>query len=274
MPELPEVETFRLFLESKIKHKTILNVQVFFSPVIKKPNDVNLFCRHLIGQKIHNIARKGKYLLFMLDDNVLIVHLRMEGGFEVNTNKNKQPPHCLLEFEMSDHSFLRYVDSRRFGTFHLESKNNYINNPGVAKLGLEPFSNALNAHYLAKKWINRKILIKTALLEQTVIAGIGNIYACEVLYLTKISPYRLVNNVTLQELERLINNLRIIMTKAIQHKGTTISTFYVDDQQGMFYQQLQVYGRKGKKCMVCQTQIHKVKINNRGTYFCPQCQKK
>ncbi len=274
MPELPEVETFRRFLEKKVKGKKINKINLFFPKLIKKPYNYKKFPNFLVGLSIDEIKRKGKYLLFFLQKYVLIVHLRMEGKFIFENVENKNQLHCSMEFIFEDNKRLYYCDSRKFGTFELELEKHYLENKGLKKLGLEPFDSKLTVSYLQKNWSKRTILIKTALLEQTVIAGIGNIYACEILFLSNISPFQKINTLNEKQLQKIITNLQKIMKKAIQLGGTTTKTFKVNERKGLFFKELKVYAKKNQKCFFCFDKILWIKINNRGTFYCPSCQKK
>ena len=274
MPELPEVETFRRFLLPRLKNKVIKSVNVYWSRLIKKPTNLDIFFKGLINQKFHDVKRRGKYLLFILDHHVLITHLRMEGRFFVTENdQSALMRNCLCKFALSDNHFLYYVDSRHFGTFHLEDKKDYFQHSGLKKLGLEPFDSQLTVSYLMNAWKKRTIAIKVALLEQTVITGIGNIYACEVLFLAKISPWKITNQLSTKSLKLIILHLQKVMQEAIAMKGTTIHTFSVNNQKGLYFSQLRVYAREHKPCLDCQTPILKKQINGRGTYYCPRCQR-
>ncbi len=276
MPELPEVETFCQFLLPKLKNKSIKEVEVYWKKLIKKPQNKAIFREKLLNEKFLTIKRRGKYILFFLQKYVLVVHLRMEGRFFFAKagELNPEPANCLCKFFLSEGSCLYYVDSRHFGTFHLEKKQNYFNNSGLKKLGVEPFSDQLDEEYLLKHWQKRKINVKSALLEQTVIVGIGNIYACEILFLSKIWPYKKVNELSKKELKTIIENCQKIMKEAIKLKGTTIHTFSVDNKKGLYFNELKVYGRAQKPCFICNLSISKEKINGRGTFYCPSCQKK
>lgn len=274
MPELPEVETFRRFLSPRLKGKKIQKVEVYWPSLIKKPNLHLTFQSKLINQTFLDLERKGKFLLFFLSDYVLVSHLRMEGKFFFTEHdQSALMQHCLCKFTFSDNTYLFYVDSRHFGTFHLENKATYLENSGLKKLGLEPFNPKLTEEYLAHAWKHRTICIKTALLEQTVVTGIGNIYACEILFASRISPFQKVNQLTAPQLQKIIVNCRQIMLEAIAMKGTTIHTFNVNNQKGLYFIQLKVYARQDKPCFNCRTLIIREKINGRGTFYCRHCQK-
>ncbi|ALV23466.1 hypothetical protein ASO20_02290 [Mycoplasma sp. (ex Biomphalaria glabrata)] len=275
MPELPEVETVRRFLDKSISHSKIVNINIYVPKSIKNASQED-FKLKLIGQRIEHISRKGKHILFILDDYVLISHLRMEGKYfyqKVDDEINKK--HLMMEFFLSNGMVLRYLDTRKFGTFHLIEKKQWEKNPLVTKIGKELFDEDITVNYLKQSWHKRKnATIKLVLLEQNIIAGIGNIYADEILFKAKILPTRKIHELCDLEYQAIIDAYREIMAHAIEHKGTTIATFH--SQQGVSgnYQKfLKVYGRSKQKCFICGTEIKKIKLNGRGTHYCPSCQK-
>lgn len=274
MPELPEVETVRQLLRQKILNKTIVNTRIMFNKIIHEP-DVQTFQKLIQGQTIHEISRHAKYLIFELDNYVLISHLRMEGKYFVNHHGDPGDwKHILITFIFSDGDELRYHDTRRFGTFNLQPKGTYKQTKPISNLGVEPFDDKLTVDYLKRSWEHRRIAIKTALLEQKVIGGIGNIYANEIIFATRISPLKPVNKITDAELQKLIINTRNILKSAIQQGGTTIFSFQAaPGVDGKFASQLKIHGRYHMACLQCGAKIQKIKVNQRGTYYCPDCQK-
>nr|WP_275427262.1 DNA-formamidopyrimidine glycosylase [Spiroplasma citri] len=217
----------------------------------------------------------GKHLLFILDDYVLISHLRMEGKYYF-TSKDEpgEWQHIMVLFEL-DHQFqLRYHDTRKFGTMHLYSKNDYLQQAPLNKLGYEPFDEKITVSYLKNSWQNKSQPIKTTLLEQNVIVGIGNIYANEILFASKIHPGEITKNLVDQDYQNIIENTKLVLQKAIDEGGTTIATYHPEPgMDGKFLQQLKVHGRNKMECLNCHQLIDKIFINGRGTYFCNYCQK-
>ncbi len=276
MPELPEVETVRRVLVKKILQHTIKNVILNLTKVVKDPSP-KTFCSQLKAQTIYNVKRQGKNLLFELDDYVLISHLRMEGKYYFfNASQAKTIPwqkHDLVIFIFSDQSELRYNDFRRFGTMHLYPKDSFMQKPPLSKLGLEIFDLNLTGAYLKQSWANKKLPIKATLLEQNVLTGIGNIYANEILFACKISPYQAAFSLNLATCNQLIKKTQTIMQQAIDKGGTTIFSFKSEPGiDGKFQQCLKVHNRQDLPCYVCKTPIKKVKLRQRGTYYCPFCQ--
>lgn len=275
MPELPEVETIRRILTKYVLGKIITDCQIFWNKIIKYPIDSKKFINKIINQKINKINRMGKYLLFILDDYVLINHLRMEGKYSfMSKNKEEELKHIMILFELDYKFQLRYHDIRKFGTMHLYCKNNYLQQLPLNKLGCEPFEKKITVSYLKNAWQNKSQPIKTTLLEQNVIVGIGNIYANEILFVSKINPKEKTKNLVYQDYQNIIDNTKLIFQKAINEGGTTISTYHPKPgMNGNFFKHLKVYGRNKMQCVNCCQQINKIFINGRGTYFCNYCQK-
>lgn len=275
MPELPEVETVRRILTKYVMGKKITDCQIFWNKIIKAPADSKVFIKEIVGQKINQIDRMGKHLLFILDDYVLISHLRMEGKyFFTRKDEPGEWQHIMVLFEL-DHQFqLRYHDTRKFGTMHLYNKSDYLAQAPLNKLGYEPFDERITVSYLKNAWQNKSQPIKTTLLEQNVIVGIGNIYANEILFTSKIHPGEKTKNLTDQDYQNIINNTKVVLQQAINEGGTTIATYHPEPgMDGKFVQQLKVHGRNKIQCVNCQNQLDKIFVNGRGTYYCNYCQK-
>lgn len=273
MPELPEVETVRRTLKRQILNEKIKDVKVYWDNIIGYPN-VNEFTRNIKKQIIVDIKRRGKWLIFELNDYYLICHLRMEGKFFLK--KQGEPlekhEHIVIIFDTFE---LRFKDVRKFGRMYLYKKEDIEKAKPLQDLGLEPFDSELTVAYLKQKYKNKRIPVKTALLDQTIIAGIGNIYADEILFLANINPLKRVNKLTKKDLELIIENTRKVLDRAIELGGTTIRTYTSSlGVTGKFQKELCVHQRKGEKCKVCGNLIEKIKVGGRGTYYCPKCQKK
>lgn len=273
MPELPEVETVRKNLEPLLVNHKIIAVRIFLNKIIKEP-DINAFKNKIINQTFKAVKRKAKLLIFEFDDEVLLSHLRMEGKYYYQqNNEDVDWKHVLLVFNLDNGYQLRYHDTRRFGTFHLQTKDQYRTLKPYINIGPEPWDKIVTVDYLKTKWKNKSLAIKTALLDQTVISGIGNIYANEIVFASKINPLTPVKQLNNQELANIIENAIKILKLGIKMKGTTIATYTSSlGVQGNFQKYLQVHMREAKPCFVCHNPIKKIKVNNRGTYFCPTCQ--
>ena len=271
MPELPEVETVKNGLIKKVKGKTITKCVVRWNSIIAYP-ETKEFINNIVNERINDIGRRGKFLMFILDDYYLISHLRMEGKYFIKNPNEDINKHDHVIFTLDDNTELRYNDTRKFGKMYLVKKDELSLSP-VAKLGLEPWSDDLTITYLKKK-LNKKKPIKTLLLDQTIITGIGNIYADEILFLSHINPEALGSNLTDDNLQAIIDNTRSVLEKAIEMGGTTIHTYTaVDGITGRFQQELLVHGKKDTPCPKCKTPIIKITVGTRGTYYCPHCQK-
>jgi len=271
MPELPEVETVRNGLKKKVLNKKITNCKILYNGIIAYPS-TDIFIKQISNQTINDILRKGKFLIFELDDYYLISHLRMEGKYFIKEPKDELNKHDHVIFTLNNKEELRYNDTRKFGKMHLVKKDELDKTP-ISKLGLEPWDENLTKEYLKSK-LNKKKAIKTLLLDQSIITGIGNIYADEILFLSKIHPETEGKNLTNKNLTDIINNTKTILEKAIESGGTTIHTYTsVDGITGRFQQELLVHNKKSLPCPTCKTEIIKIVVNGRGTYYCPKCQK-
>lgn len=273
MPELPEVETVKETLKRQVVGKVIEDVFVYHSNTIVEPL-VSLFMRQLKGQTILDITRRGKWLVFHLTDYCLLSHLRMEGKYFIRGKEEERMLHELVKFDFTDGSSLRYHDTRKFGKMYLVLKEKVNDSKPFLELGPEPWSEMLTTSYLKGKYSKKKIPIKTALLDQGIITGIGNIYADEILFLSKISPLRPCSDLTKGELENIIYFTREVLEKAILKGGTTIRSYTSSEGvHGLFQTELLVHSKEGEACPVCGTKIIKTKIGGRGTYYCSKCQK-
>ncbi|MGI6329251.1 MAG: DNA-formamidopyrimidine glycosylase [Bacilli bacterium] len=271
MPELPEVETIKRKLKKELINQVIKDVKIYWPNIIVNPS-ISLFEKEIKNEKILDIKRRGKWLLMELINNYLIVHLRMEGKFFIKDKGEERDKHEHIIFNLEEKQ-LRYHDMRKFGQMHLIKKEELLNYPPLKKLGIEALSKDLTFKYLKDKLKRFKKPIKTTLLDQTIISGIGNIYANEILYLSLINPNKPSNLLTNKELEQIIINTKIVLEKAIKYEGTTVKSYTsLDGEKGGFQSFLLVHNQEGKKCSRCQTLIKKIKIGGRGTYYCPKCQ--
>lgn len=274
MPELPEVETVKETLRQLVIGKTITDIEVLWPKIIKRPDDVELFCMRLKGQTIQAIGRRGKFLKFFLDEDVLVSHLRMEGRYMTARSGEPCDKHTHVRFKFTDESELRYRDVRKFGTMHVFSKGEEEKHPPLAGLGPEPLEQWFTGAYLAKKLSHTTRNVKAALLDQTVVTGLGNIYVDESLFRARIHPERRADRLSDADIRRLHRAIRKTLREAIAKGGSTIRS-YVDGQgeMGMFQLTLFVYGRAGEACKGCGTELEKRVVAGRGTHFCPACQK-
>lgn len=270
MPELPEVETVKEKLKLNVLGKKIVGCNVNYANIIEFPSS-DEFISKIIGQVIVDINRRGKWLVFKLTDYYLVSHLRMEGKYNYRDSDFSFDKHDHVIFKFADGSELHYRDTRKFGRMYLADN---LDIKPLLSLGLEPWDNDLNSAYLLSMYKNKRLPIKTVLLDQSIITGIGNIYADEILFLSRISPTRKCCDISLDESGSIIANTRVVLEKAIELGGTTIHSYTSSEGEiGHFQNKLYVHGRKGLLCSECDSKIEKIVVGGRGTYYCPKCQK-
>lgn len=266
MPELPEVETVRNYLKKNILNKKIINIDVLYPKMIE--NDLKFFKDSLINNYFIDIKRKGKYLIFETNNNYLISHLRMEGKFNIKNKDDIITKHEHVIFYFDDFT-LRYDDTRKFGRMKIINKDDldkYFSNLG-------PDANKVkNINEIYNKIHKSNNMIKTILLDQSIISGIGNIYADEILFDSKISPFKKGKDLSFSEIENILKSSEKILNEAIKYKGTTIKSFTsAYHQKGSYQDYLMVHTKN--TCLKCGKPILKNKINGRSTYYCEVCQK-
>lgn len=272
MPEIAEVETVRNTLKNMILNKKIVDVNIIYPKIIE--SDIKDFKDILIGRKFIDIDRIGKWLMFDLNDYYLLSHLRMEGKYFVkkSTDDIVKHEHIIISFE--DGTDLRYHDTRKFGRMNLVKKSDIDKVEAIKKQGIEANSNKLTKEYLYDKIHKKNIPIKSLLLDQTIISGLGNIYANEVMFDARINPNKLGKDISLKECDLIVKASKKIIDAAIKDGGTTIKSYTSSlGVTGRFQQHLMVHKREGEECKVCGTLIENIKIGGRSTYFCPKCQK-
>lgn len=274
MPELPEVETVRKTLKKLVVNKTIKDITVFWPKIIKSPLDVEQFVDALVGETIVDVGRRGKFLIIYTDHFALVSHLRMEGKYGLYPKEEPFDKHTHVLFHFTDGTELRYRDVRKFGTMHLYKKGDEFLTEPLIGLGPEPFSEEFTVEYLTKKVEKTNRKIKTALLDQKLFVGLGNIYVDEALFRAGIHPERIANTLNKNELALLHREIVATLSEAVKKGGSTIRS-YVNSQGeiGMFQLELYAYGRKGEECKRCGTPLEKTTVGGRGTHYCPQCQK-
>ena len=272
MPEIAEVETVRNVLKKQILNKKIINVKVLYSNMIE--SNLDEFKKELVGKEFKDILRRGKWLIFDLDGYYLISHLRMEGKYFLKNSNEKIEKHEHVIFEFVDNTSLRYHDTRKFGRMKLLKKEDMINCEEINKQGFEPGDKKLTGDYLLEKFKNKKLPIKTVLLDQTIISGLGNIYADEVLFKSNINPLKKANEITLDEANKICSSSKEIIKKAIENGGTTIRSYTSSlGVTGHYQDFLKVHKRENQKCFNCNGIIKRIKVNGRSTYYCLNCQK-
>ena len=274
MPELPEVETVKEALNQTVKGQTIKEIELRYEPMIKNMS-ADEFKEKLINQTIQEVSRRGKYLVFHFDDYQLLSHLRMEGKYFYVDSDFELNPHVHVIFTLENGKRLLYQDTRKFGTYHLYDKAIDLETTAPFQvLGLEPFATEFTPSYVKEKIQNKKKPIKSLLLDQNVVCGLGNIYVDEVLYRARLHPLTSSSELTDKDIENVVKYTVEVLARAIELGGTTIRTFRSSHGvSGTFQNELLVHQRKGENCYECHTPIEKIKVGGRGTYFCPTCQK-
>ena len=292
MPELPEVETVRRGLEQKTTGFFIKRVEILRQSTVAYPLNKNEFIEGLNDSTICKWNRRGKYLIAelkkeeinfvsnnkekIINNSFLVIHLRMTGYFKIAKSSSEPCKHTRIRFFGTNNNELRYIDVRSFGQMWW-IKGGLLPQEvikGLGKLGPEPFSREFNICYLTEVISNKTKTIKSVLLDQTIVAGIGNIYADESLYSAGISPFREAKTINKNELKKLKISIVQILKNSIGAGGTTFSDFRdLEGENGSFGLQTNVYRRTGKECRKCKNLIERKKIAGRSTHWCRKCQK-
>lgn len=287
MPELPEVETVRRGLAPALEGRRLERVTLG-RPDLRFPFPEDFVAR-LEGRRIERLDRRAKYLLARLDrDETLLMHLGMTGRFSIEAEAGvaqpgdfvhaapADPKHDHVVFHAEGGVTVRYNDARRFGYMDLSPGHDDAGNPHVANLGPEPDGNDFSAAYLDEALAGRKTPIKSALLDQAIVAGLGNIYVCEALFRSRISPRRSAATVTGQRAGRLAPAVRDVIREAIEAGGSTLRDFAsADGALGYFQHRFQVYGREDEVCVSggCGGRIRRLVQSGRSSFYCPNCQR-
>ncbi len=268
MPELPEVETTRRGIEPHLRGRSIARL-ILRDTRLRWP--VSPEIAGLAGHEIVAVTRRGKYLLLQLDEGHLIWHLGMSGSLRILPRGTPPAPHEHVEIELDDGQALKFRDPRRFGAL-LYTAADPLAHPLLASLGPEPLGDGFDADYLHWHCRGRKLAIKNLLMNSRIVAGVGNIYASESLYLAGIRPGRAARRVSKPRAARLVAAVRAVLADAIAHGGTTLRDFTrADGKPGYFRHELKVYGNSGA-CPACGQPIRQAVIGQRATYYCPACQ--
>ena len=272
MPELPEVETVKNVLKDTILNRQIIGIDVYYNRIIQDI-DENSFKQQLVNKTFVDILRKGKFLIFVLSDNTyLISHLRMEGKYFIKKQELETEKHEHIVFHLDNGCDLRYHDTRKFGCMWIRNEENLYSSQPLSKLATD--ANLIGLEELKQNLLGVKRPIKEVLLEQERIAGIGNIYADEILFKSKIHPLTKACDLNDSDLKNIILYSKEILNEAIQSGGTTIRSYTSSlGVTGRFQQQLYVHTKDGEKCLSCGNIIEKMRVGGRGTYYCPHCQK-
>ena len=270
MPELPEVETVRrglsLHLIDKCIHKVVIRQRRLRYLI---PRGLE---QRVKGLCIKAIERRAKYLLIRFESGCLICHLGMSGSLRIYDRTSAAGPHDHVDIYVDDNRVLRFRDPRKFGLILWTAKDP-MRHKLLRDLGPEPLSTNLNGEYLYRISRGRKSAIKSFLMDSHIVVGIGNIYASEALFRAGVHPRRAAGRISLTRYESIVEAVRITLKNAIREGGTTLRNFVAEDgQPGYFKQALNVYQRSGEPCLSCKTPIRLIRIGQRSTFYCPQCQ--
>jgi formamidopyrimidine-DNA glycosylase len=270
MPELPEVETIRQGLQSLCGKKVIKT----FSSDKKLRINSTIAYKNIEQSKITNIARRARYLIINFDDGKsLVIHLGMSGRITLS-KEFKELKHDHFAAKFDDESFLIFNDPRRFGFIDLVKTKNLKTHQSLVKLGPEPLSNEFDANYLLQKLSKKKINIKTAMMDNEIVVGVGNIYINESLFDSGISPLRKSMSLSKNETKKLVDSIKKILKKAIESGGSSINDYVKSDgESGAFQNNFKIYGKIKEKCLHCKNFIRRIVQNGRASFYCPKCQK-
>jgi formamidopyrimidine-DNA glycosylase len=274
MPELPEVETIVADLRPHLVGRTVVRCELLFPTIVRHP-EPEVFIDSVVGMRISAVGRRGKYILIrLIDDLVLVVHLGMSGQLRLVEPETPLANHTHAVFDLDDGLQLRYRDPRRFGRLLLGTESALLDARAMPALGPEPIDPAFGADDLHQRFRNRKALLKAVLLDQSTIAGVGNIYADESLHRAHLRPDRIAGSLSKKSIRRLHEALRHSLLLAIQNRGSSVDTYR--DAWGEFggqQEKLLVYGRAGEPCFTCGRPLSLVRIAGRSSVFCRRCQR-
>lgn len=267
MPELPEVETIKNELAQNITGRRIISITINDARPIQ--GSIQAFSDELMHQKIASVSRRGKYILFKLSSGkILAVHLRMTGSLLINPHQLDK--YARVIFELDSHDLLVFRDLRRFGTMQIISSPEVIEK----KLGIEPFDPSFTPELLKKLLSNRNVPIKALLLDQGFIAGLGNMYADEALFTARVHPLKKAADLNSSEVKRLHGAILTVLESAIKSGGASVANYMrTDGTEGNAHNEFNVAHRAGERCYICGSPLRRIVVRQRGTYFCPKCQK-
>ncbi len=270
MPELPEVETTRRGIEPHVLGRRIQHV-VLRRPDLRWPIPPEI-ATTLPGEQIQRVRRRAKYLLLDFEPGSALLHLGMSGSLRVLPTGTPVRTHDHVDFELEDKHVVRFNDPRRFGALLWQPAG--TTHPLLEGLGPEPLSDAFDGAWLYARSRGRKASVKTFLMDQAIVVGVGNIYAAEALFAAGIAPLRAAGSVSRARYELLADEVKRILAAAIQRGGTTLRDFISPDgSAGYFAQELSVYGREGERCIRCGAALKHAYIGQRASVWCPKCQK-
>ena len=270
MPELPEVETIARDLRRKVLDQAVTDIVIYDARVIRQP--VKEFTRALKGQRFTQITRRGKALVIELDNRSHFVVQLMMTGQLIDATQPSQDKITKVSLRLSGGRYLHYNDQRLFGRLQVVKDLEQI--PYFHKLGPEPLANGFSVLRLAERLKGRKVPIKPLLMDHTFVAGIGNIYASEILFQSRIGPKRPAHRLNKEEISKLHTATRKILTEAIRWRGTSMNNYRdASGEKGGFMARIKVYGRENEDCLRCKTPLSRIFQRGRSTFYCPTCQR-
>jgi formamidopyrimidine-DNA glycosylase len=270
MPELPEVETSCRGIEPHIKKQRVIDV-IIRQKKLRWPIPATLK-KELINQTIDTVERRAKYILLGTKAGSVIIHLGMSGSLRISDKKTAAEKHDHIDICFANNKILRLRDPRRFGAV-LWTRRDPLQHKLIKSLGPEPLNNEFDGQYLFEHSRNRKIAIKTLIMNSHIVVGVGNIYASESLFQAGINPKSQASRISLERYQLLAESIKNILSRAIQQGGTTLQDFTQQDgKPGYFQQSLNVYGKANEPCPHCQQPVRKITQQQRSTYYCSNCQ--
>lgn len=272
MPELPEIHTVVNYLKKNVVDKKITKVAIIDNSIIENISNTQ-FKKGLLGNRIENVRRRGKYVIIELTNGKnLIVHLRMTGQLIYNNSNAENNKYTRILINLDKNSQLKIGSKRKFTTVNLVDEPDEIK--CIREMGPEPLESDFDVEKFKSLFKNRRGMIKPLLMKQRFIAGLGNIYTDEALFLSKIHPKTKANKINEDEKEKLYNSIQKVLKEGIKHNGTTREDYKTaSNETGSHQNYLHVYGKDGEECTECDCLIEKIKVSGRGTHYCPCCQK-
>ncbi len=274
MPELPEVEVIRRGLQRHLPGRKVLDIATG-NKKLRLPMPRRDLQKYIQGARVKAVDRRAKFLLIIMDNGAyLIIHLGMTGRLGIFPAGAPRAKHDHLRLGLDNETQLRFNDIRRFGFVQVLPPGHDFSNTMLSNIGPEPLSRDYTPDYLQERAAGKNRPLKNFLMDSRVIAGIGNIYACEILFHAGLKPDKMVGRLTLKQWNKIVKSSRHVLEKAIKSGGTTISDFVNESgKSGYFQLELQAYGKQGLPCSCCATPIAKKTMAGRSTFFCPKCQK-
>jgi len=270
MPELPEVETVARGLQTSLVSRVITGVQVDWPRTVASSSPYQ-FAECLIGRQVRGVGRRGKYVIISLDSGYLLIHLKMSGRLRVVPADEPPDKHVRVAFGLDNGMELRFQDMRKFGRVYLVGEVSEV----TSDLGPEPLSDEFTLERFREILERRTGRLKSLLLNQEFLAGLGNIYADEALFAARLHPLRRANTLTPAEQEHLYHAIRTVLRQAVARRGTTLTDggyTDADGQSGAYQNQIAVYGQTGHPCPRCQTLVERIVLSGRSAHYCPSCQ--